>query len=105
MVDWLFKCVVWTTLLVFKIFIAVARFVFAGLWYVSGVIKQRPLFIWVCLCVIAEMMGGYAKGFFEYQILGESLAFIGGFLALLFGMGNLIFVIVNWFRGRRESSC
>ena len=94
------KFCVWLGAIVFDLVVTIAKFVFGGLWYVTGVIKQRPLFIWLCLYILAEIIGGYAESFFEFQILGNSVALHGGIIAFLIGIGHLVFEIVNWFRSR-----
>lgn len=94
------KFCVWLGVIVFDFVVTIAKFVFGGLWYVTGVIKQRPLFIWLCLYILVEVIGGYAESFFEFQILGNPVVLYGCIIAVLFGIGHLIFEVVNWFRNR-----
>lgn len=100
MVDYLTRAALWFGAIAFHFVVEAAKLVFGGLWYVTGVLKQRPLFIWLCLYILAEIIGGYAEAFFEFQILGNHVALYGGIIAFLIGIGHLVFEIVNWFRNR-----
>jgi hypothetical protein len=100
MVDGAVRFFIWLGITVFNFVVAAAKLLLMGLWYVTGVTKQRPLFIWLCLFILAEIIGGYAEKFFEFQILGEPVVLYGCIITFLFGLGHLAFEIVNWFRSR-----
>lgn len=100
MVTWLTKSFIQFCLFAFTALVIIGKFVFSGLWYVTGVLKQRPLFVWLCFLILAELIGGYAESFVEYQILGNPIGFYGSVICFVFGIGHLIFEIVNWFRDR-----
>ncbi len=93
----------WAIVITFHFVVNAVQAIVKGLWYITGVIQQRALMIWIGLYLLAELVGGYPARFFDFKILGVSVGILGCIIALIIGIIQLVMLIVGWFKqGKSE---